>query len=58
LLLADEPVKFANSVLTLLSGGEMRRKLGREAAEFAKGYDWRVVIPRFKAVYEQILSHT
>jgi glycosyltransferase involved in cell wall biosynthesis len=58
LLLADEPVKFANSVLTLLSGGEMRRKLGREAAEFAKGYDWRVVVPRFEAVYEQILSHS
>ncbi len=53
LLLADEAAKFANSVLTLLASGEMRRKLGREAAEFAKGYDWRVVIPQFEEVYDE-----
>lgn len=54
LLLADDPVRFANSILTLLSSGEMRRKLGAEAAEFARAYDWREVIPKFERLYTSI----
>jgi glycosyltransferase involved in cell wall biosynthesis len=54
LLLADDPSKFAYSVLTLLSSNDMKRRLGIKAAEFARLYDWRVVVPRFDQVYAQL----
>jgi len=54
LILADEPVQFAQSVLALLNSPEKRQALGEEAAVFARQYDWRVVIPQFDAFYKRL----
>jgi glycosyltransferase involved in cell wall biosynthesis len=53
LLLADNSAEFANEVLTLLDSEEKREALGRKAAEFARSYDWRVIVPKFEEVYEK-----
>ncbi|MFZ0546482.1 MAG: glycosyltransferase [Candidatus Promineifilaceae bacterium] len=52
LLLADDPVQFAESVLALLEAGERREELGKKAAEFAEQYDWRVIVPAFEEAYK------
>jgi glycosyltransferase involved in cell wall biosynthesis len=52
LLLADDAAEFAESVLALLVSDERREKLGKEAAEFAEQYDWRVVVPKFEDIYK------
>jgi glycosyltransferase involved in cell wall biosynthesis len=51
LLLVDDAADFAEKVLALLASKEWRETLGREAAEFAGRYDWRVVVPRFEEVF-------
>jgi glycosyltransferase involved in cell wall biosynthesis len=53
LLLADNSAEFANEVLTLLDSEENREALERKAAEFARSYDWRVIVPKFEEVYEK-----
>jgi polysaccharide biosynthesis protein PslH len=52
LLLATQPADFALSVLHLLGQPSERERLGQNARQFAAQYDWRVVIPRFTAVYD------
>ena len=53
LLLATAPADFATSVLRLLDQPLERERLGQNARQFAAQYDWRVVVPRFTAVYDQ-----
>jgi polysaccharide biosynthesis protein PslH len=53
--IADEPEWFAEYTLGALRHDEGRRKLGQAAQMLAKQYDWRVVVPRFTAVYKRLL---
>jgi glycosyltransferase involved in cell wall biosynthesis len=53
-LVADAPEAFARAVLQLLQDHGQRRRLGEEAIRFAGQYDWRVVVPRFEAVYQAL----
>ena len=56
LCLADEPAVFAATVLRLLADSAERERLGQAARQFAQQYDWRVVVPAFGAVYQQLLQ--
>lgn len=55
LLLAETAAEFAGAVLHLLGDSAERERLGAAAAQFAAGYDWREVIPRFEEVYERLM---
>jgi glycosyltransferase involved in cell wall biosynthesis len=52
IVLADSPGEFAQAVLALLSNEDERERLGAAAQQFARQYDWRVVVPLFSHVYE------
>ena len=54
LLLADEAVGFATAVLHLLTHPDERLRLGQAAQQFARQYDWRVVVPRFLKIYRSL----
>jgi glycosyltransferase involved in cell wall biosynthesis len=53
-MMADTPQMFARAVLRLLQDHGERRRLGQRASLFAEQYDWRVVVPRFEAVYRAL----
>ncbi|MBP7998979.1 MAG: glycosyltransferase [Chloroflexi bacterium] len=53
LILADGATALAQAVLRLLADEGERGRLGAAAYQFAQQYDWRVVVPRFNALYEQ-----
>lgn len=55
-LLADAPEAFAAAVLELLAHPEQRAAMGRRAAAFAEGYDWRQVAPLLDKVYARMLG--
>jgi glycosyltransferase involved in cell wall biosynthesis len=50
------PEAFATEVDLLLSDEGRRVQLGRAAREFAKGYDWEVVVPQLLQTYEHAIS--
>lgn len=54
LLLADDPRHFAEAVLRLLDDTARRSRLGTAGQAFARGYDWRNVIPTFEQLYARI----
>ncbi len=54
--LVETAEAFATAVLHLLHHPDNCRQLGQAAQQFARQYDWRVVIPRFNEVYERLLG--
>lgn len=54
LALADEVEAFGTAVLNLLESATQCAELGKAARQFARQYDWRVVIPRFNEVYKNL----
>ena len=54
LLLVDEAAGFATAVLHLLTHPDERQRLGQAAQQFARQYDWRVVVPRFLEIYRSL----
>lgn len=54
LLLVDDPVGFGTAVLHLLNHPEERQRLGQAAQQFARQYDWRVVVPQFLEIYKAL----
>ncbi|MBE2201446.1 MAG: glycosyltransferase [Anaerolinea sp.] len=55
ILLGETAEGVATAVVRLLNHPEERAQLGRAARQFAQQYDWRVVVPQFDAVYQEIL---
>lgn len=56
LLLADSAATMAARITDLLGDPAARARLGAAARDFARGYDWRVVVPRFAALYDTICA--
>ncbi len=56
IVLADTEDEMVTAVLDLLDNPERRAAIGQNAIQFAQNYDWRVVIPQFEAIYEQLLT--
>lgn len=57
LLLADEPAPLATAVLRLLHDADLRDRLGGNGRLFAQQFDWRIVIPRFHAIYTKLKNY-
>ena len=50
IILADDPAKFGDAVITLLADVALRRRLEQAAAESAARFDWPAVSARFEQV--------
>ena len=58
-LLADSASDFAERVLELLRSPERAARLARRARErVVAEYDWRLLVPRLREVYERVLDST
>lgn len=55
LLLANSATEMTTAVLRLLEDPQERTRLGAAARQFARNYDWRVVMPQFETIYQQLL---
>lgn len=51
-----EPEKFGGALSYLLESEGRRSRLGGNAREFARAYDWDALAPRVVALYEQVTS--
>jgi polysaccharide biosynthesis protein PslH len=58
IVIADDPLRFARRLLDLLKDKNLRLQYGREAAQTASQYDWRVVAARFEQVLAKAASHS
>lgn len=53
--LADTPAALAQAVVDLLNDPPRRRRMGQAARRFvASQYGWKAIVPRLKAVYEEL----
>jgi glycosyltransferase involved in cell wall biosynthesis len=57
LLIADDPVSFANAVLTLFNDRDLHHRLATNAYNLVREkYDWSVVMPRFIRLVENVIK--
>jgi polysaccharide biosynthesis protein PslH len=56
MILADSPIRFAESVVTLLSDADLRSRQGRAAAELAANYGWPCIARQFGDVLQGVLG--
>jgi polysaccharide biosynthesis protein PslH len=56
ILLVDDPVFFAEAVVSVLQDGELRRRLEAGAAATAAKFDWSVITERFVEVLQTTIS--
>jgi D-inositol-3-phosphate glycosyltransferase len=52
----DDPESLALHLRKLIEDPELRRRLGRQAAEFARGYAWEKIAAQIVKVYEEVLA--
>lgn len=56
-LLADDPQRFAASVLRLLDDPDLGRRLGDAGRALVRArYDWSAIVPRLEALYTELLA--
>lgn len=55
-ILADNPSSFGDSILTLLSDVQLRRKYEKAAAALAARYDWSNIARQFENVLQQAID--
>jgi glycosyltransferase involved in cell wall biosynthesis len=55
LAFADEPARFADTVVELLQDHQCRDRLGNAGRAFVEAnYGWQAIVPRMKAVYQEL----
>jgi glycosyltransferase involved in cell wall biosynthesis len=47
---------LAARMLTLLKDPALRARMGHVSSALARGYDWQVIIPAYRAVFEEALT--
>ncbi len=52
----DEPQMLVECLEKLLSNNELREQMGRNAAEFAKGFGWFIIAQKIIDLYRSVLS--
>ena len=50
------PEEIAEKILHLLQSEDELNELSKNALEFARGYDWSVIVERTEEVYEEALK--
>jgi glycosyltransferase involved in cell wall biosynthesis len=60
LLLANTPQEFSAAVISLLSRDSLREQIAAAGREFARQYDYRVIVPKFLKIYQMatVSEHT
>jgi len=51
----DDPSALANRLSLLMKDDELRTKMGKQAAEYARSYDWENIVKRLIKAYERIM---
>lgn len=57
LCIADAPDVFAGRVIDLLDSAEKRAQFSQIAQDFARQYDWRVIVPYFETLYQHPVTN-
>ena len=58
ILVADNPLDFANKVITLLEEREWRDSVGRAGRQYVeRNHDWTILAAQLEEVYTQSLNH-
>lgn len=52
----DEPQLLVECIAKLLSDSELRARMGKQAAEFAKGFGWNIIANKIIALYQSVLN--
>jgi glycosyltransferase involved in cell wall biosynthesis len=52
----DDPDALMRSMLRLLKDPALREAMGRRSARLAAGYDWRVILPQYTAVFAEAVA--
>jgi D-inositol-3-phosphate glycosyltransferase len=52
----DEPQALADRLTTLILDSSLRKRMGKQAAEFAKEYGWEKIAARIVKLYEELLE--
>ena len=60
LLLANTPQEFSAAVISLLSRDSLREQIAAAGREFARQYDYRVIVPKFLKIFQMatVSEHT
>jgi glycosyltransferase involved in cell wall biosynthesis len=53
-IIADEPRRFTEAIISLMRDPERRIQLGQNAQAFARSYDYRLVNKKFDAIYDEL----
>lgn len=57
-LIADQPQAFADATVRLINDAMLAQRLGKAGRALVRsGYDWRTIIPRLEAVYQNHEGH-
>lgn len=51
-----EPELLADTLTRLICEPELRRKLGRQAAEYARNYSWDIIATKLAGIYSQLIG--
>jgi D-inositol-3-phosphate glycosyltransferase len=52
---AGEPEALVDRLRTLIKDTDLRQRMGRQASEFARAYDWRLITNRIVDLYSEML---
>ena len=52
----DDPEALATRMLTLLKDPALRATMGHASSTLARRYDWQVILPAYRAVFEEALA--
>ncbi|MCE5209238.1 MAG: glycosyltransferase [Chloroflexi bacterium] len=52
----NDPEALAEKLSDLLENPALREKLGKQAAEYARGYDWEIIAARIAGLYNQVID--
>jgi D-inositol-3-phosphate glycosyltransferase len=54
----DDPEALSQRLLEILTDEKLRSKMGQQAAEYAKQYDWALIAEKLLVVYEDMLANS
>lgn len=54
----EEPELLAERILQILSDSNLRNRMGKQAAEFARGYGWEKITRQVMELYQELTSST
>jgi D-inositol-3-phosphate glycosyltransferase len=55
---SSDPSALADRLMTLIKDTELRERLGRQAADFARQYGWNIIARRLVNIYELLITNS